>query len=578
MMSAAQARSKFVFARCSHITESGELRCSDPCCYVTQCAACERKQRANKKASNKVAKPNATFTKQKQVKTINAIDEAQAVGCEATVADGASQKMNNFRFDMTGARLEDDEREFTSNNWPRQMPVRCGAQVIAKGMYDDEIEVRGTLRGLAGVCASGSLNVTKYYIEGKVHSDNATNAVVICSVQDYIVTYLSEVITVDCDSDQYDAEAATVASSVVKPAAAAATSSVVTPAASCVITPAAAQHAGNTATTQPFTNDADEEIKNTVWTHASRCMLYGWVAKMNPWKAGRGKTEDAWDQVAKNVRESTKHLTKKEGKIELNGHALQVFLAKQLNPKSKYQSYKAKLGTEATLSGQAGMLNSHETKEFELLQTIESMKSDVKEEKTQLAGYKAAQASLKDGQMNDQIYNILMTNPEGQLSMFKLLSKKRKKLDIKIDALVEASKNKTSREDVIANKLDAYERQILEKYETMKADRRQRQDTTSDGHDSDENANRSNGKKARFHETINAINSMASQLQAPAGESPFEKALLQLITKKLEVTDAAISTDSMKLRLSRLAVALSDGLITPEEHAMQRQRIIASSF
>lgn len=77
--------------------------------------------------------------------------------CEAPVDERATPEEKKFLFDMTGARLEENEEEFTWKNWPSRMRMPEGADVVATGI-NGEPQVRGKLRGFAGVRINGSVN------------------------------------------------------------------------------------------------------------------------------------------------------------------------------------------------------------------------------------------------------------------------------------------------------------------------------------------------------------------------------------------------------------------------------------
>jgi len=324
---------------------------------------------------------------------------------------------------------------------------------------------------------------------------------------------------------------------------------------------------------------ANEDIKNTNWTHQSRMMLYGWVAKLNPFKAARGQAEESWNTVAARVVESTKDLTKKEGRIELCGHALRVFLAKQMAEGSKFGNYKRQLKAEGTLSGQAGLLSNHETLEFNMLDQLAGMKKEAQEDNASLKDDKNLLKSIKDDQMNDQIFARAMAKPEFKAEMFKTLNKKRKKLEIKIDALVSASKR--PRAEVVASQLDDEERKTLQRHEELKAERRSSNEGTTDGYDSDDNANRTNQKKGRFHETMAAISNMETKMSRPQEETVLEKTLTEWLLQKMDSRRAqqhAPQIQDIATRLKKLDDAKKMKLITNEEHAAQRERILSSSF
>lgn len=181
-------------------------------------------------------------------------------------------------------------------------------------------------------------------------------------------------------------------------------------------TEAQAQQAAGAATTDAT---GQEDSKNTNWTHEAKVMFYGWVASLNPFKAARGETEAAWDEVAARVAESSKHLTKKNGRIDLNGSALRVYLSKQMSDTSGFGSYKKRLREEATTSGQAGTLNSHLTKEYSDLEKIEAMKKDAQEDSANLKDDKALLKGIKDNQM--LLERITTSNNKNLQLFFRLL-------------------------------------------------------------------------------------------------------------------------------------------------------------
>lgn len=325
--------------------------------------------------------------------------------------------------------------------------------------------------------------------------------------------------------------------------------------------------------------NAEEDAKNTNWTHQSRMMFYGWVAKLNPFRAVRGQAEEAWKNVAEKVADSTKELTRKEGRIELGGNALRVFLAKQMHENSKFGNYKKQLKAESALSGQAGMLSNHETLEFNLLDQLAGMKKEAQEDTASLKDDKNLLKSIKDNQMNDQIYARAMAKPEFKAEMFKALNKKRKTLEIKIEALITASKR--PRAEVVALQLSEEERKTLQRHEELKVERRSNNEGTTDAYDSDDNANRSNQKKGRFHETLAAISNLEAKTSRPQEETVLERTLTQWLLQKMDgrtVQQQAPQMQDIKTRLKRLDEAKAQNIITQEEHAAQRARILSTSF
>ena len=322
---------------------------------------------------------------------------------------------------------------------------------------------------------------------------------------------------------------------------------------------------------------ANADDGNTVWTHQSKMMFYGWVTRLNPFRAARGQTEEAWTKVAESVAESTKHLTRKEGKIQLSGNALRVYLTKQLGDEKHFGSYKKKLRDEATTSGHTGKLSDHETKEYTELERIDAMKKESQEEGASLKADKDMLKQIKDTQMNDEIYKAAMAKPEFKAMLFKTLSKKRKALEIKIEGLVAASKK--PRTEVVANDLDEEERKMLQRHEDLKAEKRARNESTTDGYDSDDNANRGQQKKGRFQQTMAAITNLEAMSQQQRPETALEKTLMRWLEAKMAQPNSVPDADTdLQKRLQRLDAALEAKVISKEEHKQQRARILASAF
>jgi hypothetical protein len=319
-----------------------------------------------------------------------------------------------------------------------------------------------------------------------------------------------------------------------------------------------------------------EESKNTTWTHEAKMMFYGWVGTLNPFSAARGQCEEAWNNVAAEVAKSTKHLSKKKGRIELSGAALRVYLSKQMSDSSAYGSYKKQLRAESTLSGQAGTLSNHATLEYNLLDKLDAMKKEAQEDNAVLKDEKALLKSIKDNQMNDQIYARAMAKPEFKDTLFKTLNKQRKKLEIKIEALI--ASNKRPRKEVV-EQLDDEERALLSRHDELKADKQAKGETTTDGYDSDDNANRGNQKKSRFKDTLDAIMNLEKVTSQPRGVSEFEKTLTDWLQHKMaRDQQEAPQTQDVETRLRKLDEALARKVITDAEHRKQRENIIKSSF
>jgi len=133
----------------------------------------------------------------------------------------------------------------------------------------------------------------------------------------------------------------------------------------------------------------------------------------------------------------------------------------------------------------------------------------------------------------------------------------------------------------VALQLNEEERKTLQRHEELKAERRSNNEGTTDGYDSDDNANRSNQKKGRFHETLEAISTLEAKTSRPQEESVLERTLTQFLLQKMDgqmVQQQAPQMHDIATRLKRLDEAKAQKIITPEEHAVQRARILNSSF
>jgi hypothetical protein len=405
-------------------------------------------------------------------------------------------------------------------------------------------EVRGVLRGFAGRVLNGACTITKYYIQPP-----GAARPVSCHFDTYSIAL-------------HDG-----------------------PASASGITPTEKQalinmvlNDGDTslmAETVDCTKPADGE-GNTTWTHQSRMCLYGWVAKVNPYKAPRGQSDEYWSRVAVEVGKSTSKLTKKEGRIDLNGTALRVYVNKQLGKGSKYMDYKAKVRDEASKSGQTGMLSSHEKDEYGALDQLASMKAEANEEMVAVKEHKDVLRALKEDQLNDAIVKKAMSSEAGQKELMRTLDKKRKKLEIKIDALKEA--HKLSRDAVVTTKLSEDDQCILRRYaEVKEAARKGTGESGVTEYDSEDNANRGIKKRGVFHQTLAALQQVDAKASEPLPETPLERALQQWLQNQLEQHPQHPSAeDEVERRLEKLEDLKKRKKITEAEYSAQRSRILDS--
>jgi hypothetical protein len=326
--------------------------------------------------------------------------------------------------------------------------------------------------------------------------------------------------------------------------------------------------------------------KKTKWNHSNRMLVYGWIARNNPFKVARGKTTEAWDAIAIECKKATQHLSVKDGRIDLSGHDIQVWIGKQLKPDSKFFSWRRQLAAEATQSGQTGQLSNHETKEYDLLAQILDLKNNVQAEREAAQETKAKSEAIKNGQMNDEIYQWAMASEVQRPQALRTLNKKRKEISIKMQALKDAGA-KTAEEQVA--KLSESDRNALRLWERYKTEN----SSAADDYDSDENANRSGKKRRTLEQSIQAISQMgATMAQLATAPNATELALQRYLEFKMargvdELCPQRAAPPSqeptsqlrnLQSRLKFLSDARKEGIITEEEHDEQRRAMISESF
>jgi hypothetical protein len=329
----------------------------------------------------------------------------------------------------------------------------------------------------------------------------------------------------------------------------------------------------------------------TRWTHQSKMLVFKWIAARNPFAALRGKTTEAWAAIADECRKSTSHLSYEQGKIDLSGHDIQVWIGKQLKPETKYASWKKMLAQEASTSGQTGLLSDHETKEFNLLAQIDDMKGMVQTEKDAMSEAKKKSEMVKNCQMNDEIYQWAMASEVQRPQALRSLNKKRKEIQIKMNTMKELGTR--TKEEQLAQLSEA-DRNVL-KYWDKCREQRPETSTGGDDYDSDENGNRSGRKRRTLEDSMNAISRMGSSIaQLAATPTATEKALERYLEYKIsggaatksvqegtEELCASVGKDAkaqLKHRLQFLEDAYVEGIITKLEHDEQRQAIIQQHF
>lgn len=329
--------------------------------------------------------------------------------------------------------------------------------------------------------------------------------------------------------------------------------------------PAVATSKGNsTEDGTTVVNKGADDATRTVWKHSSKMCLYGWVIKLNPYSAKRGSTEEAWNEVARKCAESTKNVSKQDGRIDVNGHGLQVFVGNQLKAMKKIAQ------SESTESGQTGKMSDHERKEFDLLSQIYDKKQSISAAKEIEKNEKELLDNIKAGQLGDAIYAKAVGSEPIKAAYIRELNKKRKSVQLRYEALRDANK-KMSEEEAIQT-LSENDRAILLQYAKVKKDGHV--ETTTDADFDDDGRDPRDKKKATVMQSIASIASMGnSVVEAMQKPTELEAAMLQYYRTKTANREQQLDT-----RLERLGAARTSGMITESEYDTLRSKILAEYF
>jgi hypothetical protein len=320
------------------------------------------------------------------------------------------------------------------------------------------------------------------------------------------------------------------------------------------------------------TNEEDKEDSRMVWTHESKICLYGWVIQLNPFAAKRGSTDAAWNEVAAKCAESTKNATRKGGRIDVSGHGLQVYVGGQM------KIMKGKALKEETQSGQGGLMSNHEKEEWGLLQQIYERKKERSDSKVVEKEEKDTLTKIKQDQLGEAIYQKAMKKEPIKNVYIKALNRKRKKVQVRYDAIKDA--NKACSDEQCLAKLCEEDRSVILMWAKAKKDGNVvttgNEDSIEDS--SDDELRRKGGKKKE--NVVDAIANLAGVgpmlLEAMKVETPLEQQMTQYFQRKAAAAHGARSDMTVQARLDRLAAAKS--LMTAEEYAAQRLRILSESF
>lgn len=311
--------------------------------------------------------------------------------------------------------------------------------------------------------------------------------------------------------------------------------------------------------------EEEKEDSRMVWRHESKMTLYGWVIKLNPFGCKRGTTDAAWKEVAMKCADSTKHVSKKNGKIDVSGHGLQVYVGGQL------KEMKKKFGEESKESGQTGKLSDLERAEYDLLAQIYDRKREIKDSKEAEKGEKDLLDKIKADQLGEAIYHKAMQSEPVKNKYIKNLNRKRKTVQTRYEAIKSA--NKALNDEQCLNKLPAEDRDVLVMWAKAKKDghaKSGRDNSDSDSSD-DDGAGKGGKKKATVVDSIANMSSVGNMMiEALSKQSPLEMQMEEYYRRKA----TAMATVTVESRLARLKSALDNNVISVDEYDAQRARII----
>jgi hypothetical protein len=236
---------------------------------------------------------------------------------------------------------------------------------------------------------------------------------------------------------------------------------------------------------------------------------------------------------------------------------------------------------ESTKSGQTGMLSNLEVTELDLLRQIYSRKKEVSESKDAEKGEKDLLEKIKGDQLGDAIYAKCMLTEPMKNKYIKALNRKRKRVQIRYDAIKDANKS-LNNEQVLA-KLAPDDREALLMWAKAKADGNATTGKDESNSDSTDDGTRRKGgrKKAGVVDSIVKMSSVGSEmLEALRVQTPLEVQMTEYYRAKAAAAQSGSQTgvtlQSIEERLKRLDGC--KGFITPEEYAVQRKRILDESL
>jgi hypothetical protein len=326
--------------------------------------------------------------------------------------------------------------------------------------------------------------------------------------------------------------------------------------------------------------EQDKEDSRMVWTHDAKCTLYKWVIKLNPFACKRGQTDAAWIDVARSCADSTKHVERQKGKIDVSGHGLQVYVGHQM------KLMRAKASKETTESGQTGQLSNFEREELDLLQQIYDRKKSIVDSKDAEKGERELLDNIKAGQLGEAIYKKAMLKEPIKNKYIRNLNRKRKTVQTRYEAIKEA--NRSCNDEQCLAKLSTEDRDVLVLWARAKAEGHAattgKEGSDSDSGDEDRRGGKGGRKKTAVVDAIADVSGVGPMmLQAMQQITPLEQQMTEYYRIKACAAQAPAEgvpapLRSIADRLDRLKAAKDAEVITEAEYSAQRERIIKDAF
>ena len=352
--------------------ETGEIRCDDPSCNVTQCGQCNKEQnkrkRQKKAAEEKEAADRTATAAARQFEAQGGIfDFTENSGATACSTNAGRVLQQEQLPACAGAAPEQDAQAQLLAEQEREQTAAEEEDRMARLVYEED--VRQTAAKAAATTAAGQLGKGAKAPKAprKRKEQGATFSVRVPQI----------------------------------PATGAALP-------------------GDTAVTSGDGDATEDDTHKTKWNSVTRTMFYKCIQNKDPFHS---KSKEAtWDEIASAMHNSTKHLTKEDDgdfRVYSSGKTLNVFYTRC---KAREKAAAANMGA----SGQAGEVREDVTKEKreERAQLQQCMELEKSAEGCKQAKRAANQSfeGLAKGEVNDAIISCCKDNEPVRIKAIKVLA------------------------------------------------------------------------------------------------------------------------------------------------------------